>query len=209
MHHLVFHMIVRKLFPKVLAICWIVCSFGAEKTTEVAGVPAAKEHGVTEGYRIGAGDVLQILVWKEPDASVPSVVVRPDGKIAMPLLKEVDVLGLTPAQTERLITERLARLIQGADVTVVVTAIHSKRVYMVGAVKKEGPIQLQYHMSVLQALSEAGGLTEYAKRKKIYVLRSENGKQVRFPFDYDAVIKGERVEQNIVVEPDDTVVVPH
>jgi len=189
--------------------CLIQYGRAAEKPPEVVREPAVTDRGGMAGYRIGAGDVLQIMVWKEPDASVPSVVVRPDGKIAMPLLKEVDVLGLTPSQAEQAISERLARLIHGVDVTVVVTAIHSKRVYMVGAVRKEGPIQLQYHMSILQALSEAGGLTEYAKRKKIYVLRSANGKQYKFPFDYDAVIRGERVEQNILVEPDDTVVVPH
>jgi polysaccharide biosynthesis/export protein len=118
-------------------------------------------------------------------------------------------VGLTPAQAEQKITERLVQFIHGADVTVVVTAIHSKRIYMVGAVKKEGPIQLQYHMSVLQALSEAGGLTDYAKRKKIYLLRSANGQQVKLSFNYDAVIKGEQMEQNIWVEPDDTIVVPH
>jgi polysaccharide export outer membrane protein len=171
--------------------------------------PISKEHGVMEGYRIGAGDILQVMVWKEPDASVPSVVVRPDGKIAVPLLKEVDVMGLTPAEAEQTITAGLSQFIHGADVTVVVTAIHSKRIYMVGAVKKEGPIPLQYHMSILQALSEAGGLTDYAKRKKIYVLRSANGKQYKLPFNYDAVIKGQDMRQNIWVEPDDTIVVPH
>ncbi len=91
----------------------------------------------------------------------------------------------------------------------VVTGIHSKRIYLVGAVKKEGPIPLQYQMSILQALSEGGGLTDYAKKKKIYILRNTGGKQVKLPFDYDAVLKGGHVEQNIWVEPDDTIVVPH
>lgn len=168
--------------------------------------PAAN---LPDGYHIGAGDVLQIMVWREPDASVPSAIVRPDGKIAMPLLKEVTVLGLTPKEAQALITERLSKFIHGADVTVVVTAINSTKAYVVGAVKKEGPISLQYRMSVLQAISEAGGLTDYAKRKKIYVLRTENGKQYRLPFNYDAVIKGERMEENIPIMPDDTIVVPH
>src|SRR5437870_5641114 len=88
-----------------------------------------RERGVPEDYVIGAGDVLQISVWKEPDASVPSVVVRPDGKVAMPLLREVEVAGMRPMQAEKAITERLAKLINGVDVTVIVTAINSKKVY--------------------------------------------------------------------------------
>ena len=175
-----------------------------------ASVPDTQSSGGgPDGYRIGSGDVLQINVWKDPDTSVPSAVVRPDGKIAMPLLKEVTVAGLTPKQAERLITDRLGQYIRGADVTVVVTQINSTKAYVVGAVKKEGPIPLQYRMSVLQAISEAGGLTDYAKRKKIYLLRTENGKQFRFPFNYDAVIKGQQMEQNIPVIPGDTIVVPH
>ncbi|HUJ22735.1 MAG TPA: polysaccharide biosynthesis/export family protein [Bryobacteraceae bacterium] len=161
------------------------------------------------GYHIGAGDVLAINVWKEPEVSVQNVVVRPDGKVTLPLLKEVNVLGLTPTELEKVLTGKLERYIHGADVTVVVKEIHSKRVYLVGAVKKEGTIPLLSDMTVLQVLSEAGGLTDYAKRKKIYVLRTDNGKREKHPFDYDAVIKGEHMEENIQVLPDDTIVVPH
>jgi polysaccharide export outer membrane protein len=166
-------------------------------------------HGVPDDYLIGAGDLLQVSVWKEPDASVPSAVVRPDGKISMPLLKEVSVAGLTPTQTEKLIASELARFINGADVTVVVAQINSKKIYAIGAVKKEGPIPYTYRMSVMQAISEAGGLTDYAKRKKIYVLRNEGGRQYKLAFDYDAVLKGERMELNIPLSPGDTLVVPH
>ena len=193
----------------LMAGCAISAERAAEKEPDIAHSPVVKDRRVKDGYRIGSGDVLQIMVWKETDASVPSVVVRPDGKIAIPLLKDVDVLGLTPAEVEQALTERLAKFIPAADVTVIVTAIHSKRVYMVGGVRKEGPIELQHDMSVLQALSEAGGLTDYAKRKSIYVLRTSNGKQHKLPFNYDAVLKGERINDNIIVEPDDIIVVPH
>jgi polysaccharide biosynthesis/export protein len=159
-------------------------------------------------YQIGPGDVLQVMVWKEPEASVPSVVVRPDGKIAMPLLKEIGVAGMTPHQAEEAINEKITEFIPGADVTVVVARIDSKKIYVVGAVKKEGSMPLAYRMSVLQALSEAGGLTDYARRQKIYVLRMADGKQYRYPFNYDQVIKGEQSEQNIWVQPGDTIVVP-
>jgi polysaccharide export outer membrane protein len=165
--------------------------------------------GVPDDYVIGAGDVLAVNVWKEPDASVPSAVVRPDGKISMPLLKEVSVVGLTPKQVEKQISDQLAQFITGADVTIVVAGIHSKKVYLAGAVRKEGPIPYSYQMTVMQALSEGGGLSDYAKRAKIYILRNENGRQFRLPFDYNAVLKGERMELNIILQPGDTVVVPH
>lgn len=175
---------------------------GAETAT------ARKPLTEPSGYRIGTGDVLQILVWKEPDASVPNVVVRPDGKITVPLVKEIEVVGLTPQELEKLLVERLSKFIRGVDVTVVPKEIVSQKVFILGAVRKEGPIPIQSAMTVLQALNAAGGLTEYAKKKKIYILRNENGKQVRIPFDYQAVIRGEKPEQNILVRPEDTIVVP-
>jgi polysaccharide export outer membrane protein len=168
-----------------------------------------KNRGVPDDYQIGAGDVLQISVWKEPDASVPSAVVRPDGKISMPLLKEIEVAGMTPTQLEQVITQRLAKLINAVDVTIVVTAINSKKVYVVGAARREGPLAYTYRMTVMQAISEAGGLTDFAKRKKIYVLRTENGKEYQLPFNYDEVIKGEKTEQNIQLLPGDTIIIPH
>jgi polysaccharide biosynthesis/export protein len=181
----------------------------SSQTPPAAPEARTPDQGSPDGYRIGAGDVLQISVWKDPDTSVPSAVVRPDGKISMPLLKEVRVAGLTPQEAELLITKRLAQFIRGADVTVVVSKINSTKAYVIGAVKKEGPISLPYRMTILQALSEAGGLTDYAKRKKIYLLRTENGKQFRFPFNYEAVIKGQQMGENIPVIPGDTIVVPH
>ena len=159
-------------------------------------------------YRIGEGDVLQIMVWKEPEASIPSVVVRPDGRIAMPLLKEVQVAGLTEREAESLITQGLSKFMRVSDVTVVVSSMN-KTVYLVGAVRKEGPIQLHRRLTMLQAISEAGGVTEFAKTRKIYLLRSVNGTQRRFAFNYDAVIRGQQMQQNIYVLPDDTIVVPH
>jgi polysaccharide biosynthesis/export protein len=165
---------------------------------------------VPSDYVIGAGDTLGVFVWKEPDASVPSVVVRPDGKIAIPLVKEIQVAGLTPAQAEAAITAGLAKLIvTGVDVTVVVTSINSKKVYVMGAVKREGTVPYTYRMTVIQAISEAGGLTDFAKRKKIYVLRNVAGANTRLPFNYDEVIRGARPEQNVEMLPGDMLVIPH
>jgi len=163
---------------------------------------------VPDDYLIGAGDVLHVNVWKQPEVSLPTVVVRPDGRITVPLIKDVAVGGSTPSQAEKAIAEQLSQFIVGVDVTVVVTAINSKKVYILGGVKKEGPIPYTYRMTVLQALSEAGGLTDYAKRKKIYVLRTEKGKDYRLAFNYDDVTKGVKMEQNIELLPGDQLVIP-
>ena len=166
-------------------------------------------HSTSDDYRIGSGDTLQISVWKEPEASVPSVVVRPDGRITMPLIKEVTVGGLTPQQAEAAIVAEIGKFISDPSVTVVVAAINSKKIYLIGAVKKEGTLPYSYGMTVLQALSEASGLTDYAKRKKIYILRTDNGREYRLGFNYDEVVRGERMDQNVVLLPGDTVVIPH
>ena len=168
------------------------------------------QRNTPDEYRIGEGDVIQINVWGERDASVGSVVVRPDGMITMPLLKDIRVAGLTPAEAEKAIAEPLSKLIKAADVTVIVNQINSKKVFLVGGgIKKEGPLPYTYRMTVMQAISEAGGLTDYAKRKKIYVLRNENGRQFKLPFNYDAVLNGEHMELNIPLLPGDSLVVPN
>jgi polysaccharide biosynthesis/export protein len=162
---------------------------------------------VPRQYVIGAGDVLQISVWKEPDASVPSVVVRSDGAISIPLIREVHAAGLTPRQLEEALGEKFNQIIRDADVTVLVKEIHSEKIYMLGAVKKEGPISMTAPMTVLQAIAEAGGLTDYAKRNKVYVLRNDSTKQIKIPCDYDAAMKG-NPQFNIQLKPGDTIVVP-
>ena len=175
---------------------------------EAARARAAATAGRNEEYVIGEGDVLQIAVFGEPTASVPNATVRTDGKISAPLIKEVHVAGLTPSQVEAFMQEQLSKVIRAPDVTVIVAQINSKKIYLTGAVRREGPLKYTYRMTVLQAISEAGGLTDYAKRKKIYVLHHENGREYKLPFDYTAVLKGERMEQNIVLSPGDTIVVP-
>ncbi len=170
--------------------------------------PVPPDRGVPDDYRIGAGDVLHIGVFHEPDASVPNVVVRTDGRISMPLLKEVSVSGLTPSELELKITEGLSKFLTAPDVTVVVAAINSKKIYIIGAVRKEGTLSLTYPMNVLQALAEAGGVTDFAKRKKIYVLRNKDGKEIKLFFDYDAALKGEHMEKNVPLIAGDTIVVP-
>ncbi len=158
-------------------------------------------------YVIGPEDVLNVNVWKEAEVS-GSVPVRPDGKISMPLLNDVQAAGLTPTQLAADITEKLKKYLEQPRVTVVVSAINSRRVYILGQVARPGAFPLLPGMTVLQALSSAGGLAEFAHSKDIYVLRTEAGKQQKMPFNYKAVLKGQNSEQNIALKAGDTIVVP-
>lgn len=157
-------------------------------------------------YVIGPQDVLHVAVWKEADLTA-SLPVRPDGKISLPLLDDVQAAGLTPKQLAASVTEKLKKYIADPRVTVVVTEINSKRIYMVGEVLHSGATPMLPNMTVLQALSSAG-LNQFANTKGIYVLRTENGKQQKLPVNYKKLVKGEQIEQNYVLRPGDTIVVP-
>ncbi len=183
-------------------------AFAAIERADLPDQNGSATANLPDGYRIGPGDVLQISVFREPEASVPAAIVRSDGKISVPLIKEVEVAGLTAPEAERMLSEKLSRYIRGPDVTLIIIQINSRKVYLVGGVKTVGSIDLKGRMTVLQAIAQAGGLSDYAKRKQIYILRTENGKQVKLPFNYDAVIKGEQTEPNVVLSPNDTIVVP-
>lgn len=159
------------------------------------------------GYVIAPGDLLEIQVWKEPEIS-KTVPVRPDGKISVPLLNDVQAAGLSaPALTTDL-TEKLKKFIADPQVTVIVTQVNSERIYITGEVTRGGAFPLVSGMTVLQALASAGGFTTFANPKKVYVLRQENGKPVKYPFNYKEVIAGRNAEQNIVLKAGDTIVVP-
>lgn len=157
-------------------------------------------------YVIGADDMLHISVWKEPDLT-ESLPVRPDGKISMPLLNDVVAAGLTPTQLADSITTKLKKYISDPRVTVVVTAMNSQKVYVMGEVTHSGPMALTPNMTVLQVLASAG-FTQFANTKGIYVLRMDGGKQQKIPVNYRALIKGEAIDQNVILKPGDTVVVP-
>ncbi len=158
-------------------------------------------------YKIGAQDVLRIDVWRE-DQLTRTVPVRPDGKITLPLLNDVQAVGLTPMELAGVISDGLKKFITNPQVTVSVSEINSRRIYVNGEVNKSGAYQLLPHMTVLQALSGSGGFTAFARVKKIYVLRAENGKPVKIPFNYKDAITGKNPEQNIELQPGDVVVVP-
>jgi len=162
---------------------------------------------IDPNYVIGPQDTLDISVWKEPDLT-RTVPVRPDGKISLPLLDDVQAGGLTPAQLKAEITQRLKKYFTDPRVTVTVTTIASQRIYVLGEVTRAGAYPLLPEMTLLQALSSAGGFTQFANTKNIYLLRVENGKQVKHAFNYKDVVNGKNTAQNTVLKAGDTIVVP-
>ncbi len=167
----------------------------------------ASRAGEDPAYKIGPQDLLKVDVWKE-DQLTRTVPVRPDGKITLPLLNDIQAAGLTPMELAGVISDQLKKYINNPQVTVSVTEINSRRVYVTGEVTKVGAYGLLPHMTVLQALSGSGGFTQFARVKNIYVLRTEGGKQVKMPFNYKEAIRGKNPEQNIELLPGDVIVVP-
>lgn len=175
---------------------------------EAAAPGAATKAATTDpDFVIGPEDGLSISVWKEPELS-HQVQVRPDGKVSLPLLNDIQAAGLTPQQLAASITEKLKKFVSEPQVTVIVTNIVSRRIYILGEVSRPGMVPMLHGMTVLQALAGAGSFSQFADTRKIYVLRNEDGKQVKHPFNYRDVIKGLHAEQNIELKPGDTIVVP-
>lgn len=189
----------------------------------IAAIPAlaaGKKHDDTQSsqpsptlpasptYVISPGDVLDISVWKEPEISFRNLPVRPDGKISLPLINDVQAAGLTATQLSIAITQRLKKFIEDPQVTVVVAAVNSQHYYVLGEVLHAGVFPLLPGITVLQALSAAGGFTQFANTKKVYILRSVNGAQKKMPFNYKDVVQGKNLQENIRLKPGDTIIVP-
>jgi polysaccharide export outer membrane protein len=158
-------------------------------------------------YVIGPEDELIVSVWKEPDIS-RSVPVRPDGKISLALLNDVQATGRTPMQLGQDITEKLKNFIAEPQVTVIVARINSQRIFVVGEVPRTGSFTLLPNMTVVDAISSAGGFTPFAKRTKIYIVRKEDGKTITIPFNYKEVVRDRKAEKDVVLKPGDRIVVP-
>ena len=158
-------------------------------------------------FVIGVGDVLTVTFWRDQRLS-GDVLVRPDGRISLPLLNDIQAAGHTPEALATTLARAAEKYITESDVTVTVKEVHSRRAFVVGEVTTPGAVTLLGDMNVLQAIAVAGGLHEYADRKNIVVLRSEHGQEKRLKFNYDDVVKGRNLKQNILLQPGDTVVVP-
>jgi polysaccharide export outer membrane protein len=190
------------------ATAWVPIS--ALAASQAAGPTAASQSAsavTPEDYVIGSDDVLSVVFWREKDLSVDAVV-RPDGKISLPLLNEVVAAGLTPEQLRDRITRQAAAFVKDPQATVVVKEINSRKVYITGQVEKAGAYPLTARLSVMQLIAMAGGLKEYAKGDRIVIMRLEQGREVRHRFDYKKVLEGKDDGQNLEMRPGDTVVVP-
>ncbi len=191
----------------LIFVCTIALAVGM-----LAEAPKGKSDSAPVGvvdpstYIIGPADVIQISVWKEADLST-SLPVRPDGNISMPLLRDIPAAGLTPTQLAADISKRLTKFVQDPQVSVLVTVVNSQRVFLLGELSHPGPVSLTAGMTVLQALSSAGGLTQFANSKRMYILRNEQGAQRKIAFRYKDALKGVE-SQNIVLKAGDTIVVP-
>ena len=172
----------------------------------VANAPVPPAASASDSYVIGASDVLSITVWKETSLS-GSMLVRPDGMVSMPLLGDVQAAGLTPLQLANQISIKLKKFIQDPNVSVLISQIHSKMIYLLGEVMKKGPVDMTPGMTLLQAVASAGGLTDFANTKKIYVLRDDSGKHERIAAHYKEALKGDS-SLDLALKPGDTIVVP-
>jgi polysaccharide export outer membrane protein len=179
---------------------------GTQKPAPTAGQPA---EGVKPppDYVIGADDVLGVVVWREQDLST-DVRVRPDGRVSLPLVNDVQAGGLTPEEFRVALTTAFAKFVEAPNVTVIVRQINSRQVFVLGEVVKPGTYPLTAPTTVLQLLAQAGGPTPYAKKNEIAVVRTIDGRTTRHVFSYNDVIRGRKVEQNIPLRPGDTVIVP-
>lgn len=160
-----------------------------------------------KNYIIKPEDTLEIFIWKEPELS-RKVSVRPDGMISIPLVQDVQASGLTPYELKKSIEDKLKNFISSPNATVIIDSILSYKIFVTGRVTKPGAFQLQKPVTVLQALSLAGGFQNFASVENISILRNSNGKSQVFEFNYKDVIRGKSLSENILLESGDVVVVP-
>ena len=171
-----------------------------------AAAAAVGDPTLPPSFVIGVGDVLAVTFWRDQSLS-GDVVVRPDGRISLPLLNDVPAAGYTPEQLAGVLAEAAVKYIADPDVTVIVKEIHSRRGFVLGEVGTPGMVTLTGDMNVLQVIAMAGGLVEYADKKNIVIIRTENGQEKRLKFNYNDILKGKNLKQNILLQPGDTVVV--
>ncbi len=172
--------------------------------------PGVEENNPTSDppeYIIQPNDLLEIVVWGEPDIS-RTVLVRPDGRISLPLVQDLRASELTPVELKEQMENRLQEFIDSPNVTVIVTAIQSYKVYVIGEVQSPGGIVVEKPITVLQALTLAGGFREYSNESGIRIVRTSGREHLVFDFNYTDVIKGKKAEQNITLKSGDVVIVP-
>jgi polysaccharide export outer membrane protein len=191
----------------LMAFCLILFTAGATPAIQNE-TPSSQLPALPEDYVIGLEDILSINVWKEPELSVREVVVRPDGKISIPLIGDIQASDLTPMQLQARITEKMKEYVSAPSVTIVVLRIGSRSVSIVGEVMKPGIYYLGSPMTVLELLARAGGIKPDANMKKISIVRNEGGRSNSYRFNYKEVSRGVNLKQNIELKNGDVVIVP-
>lgn len=189
-----------------------VIDLGAQVPAQTAkpaqpGAPTGAVAAIPAEYTIGPEDVLGVVFWREPDLS-GDVTVRPDGKITLPVIGEMVASGRKPEVLQAEIAAAASKYISAVNVVVIVRTINSRKIFVTGRVTSPGSFPLMQPLTVMQAIALAGGLTDFADPKGITILRVENGKSRTVPFNYQDVARGRSLDQNVVLQPGDTVVVP-
>jgi polysaccharide export outer membrane protein len=191
---------IRRTFLLLVALMPILVSMGT-------GTSLAQAPHEAPSYLISPNDVLSIYVWKEPELT-REVTVMPDGRVTVPLAGEIAAQGQTVTQIKKTITEKLEKYITAPEVTVMVKESRSQVIYAIGKVTRPGSYPLTSGMTIIQALSAAGGFREWADEKNIILVRRQAGKEIQIPFNYKEFTSGQHLEKNILLQPGDTIVVP-
>ena len=197
------------IYKCIAAVCFcllMVFSGGVSAQDKAAQTWSAKSQAAE--YRIGAGDILEISTWKEVDLSRKDVLVRVDGKLSFPLLGDIPAAGMTPVELTETIQKGLKNYVSNPVVTVTVLNPSSQRIYILGEVLKTGEYPLIKSLTVLQAFALAGGFTQWASKDEIILLRGEAGKEKIYKINYKDIVKGKGSENNLMLQANDTIVVP-
>jgi polysaccharide biosynthesis/export protein len=195
---------VRATLGGVIALGLFAAGAEGQAKKPAAAAPAAGAVGPMQGYTIGAGDMLQVVVWKEPELT-RDVLVRADGRVTLPLLGDIDAAGRTPRQLADEITRGLGRFVTAPQVTVGIGQAMSARVYVIGQVVRSGEIPLSVPLTVVQALALSGGFKEFARTDSILIVGRDRNVT---PFNYKRFEAGRDLEQNVALRAGDTIVVP-
>jgi polysaccharide export outer membrane protein len=195
------------IFIIIFAVTLVWVDSGGRESM-AADTKSATAKPAIAAYTIGAGDVLRIVTWKEPDFTLESVLVRTDGKISFPLLNDVQAAGLTPMMLKDVLETGLKNYVATPVITVTVTDAGSQKFYILGEVPRTGEYPIVKDLSVLQAFALAGGFTEWASKDEILLIRREGGQKKVYKIDYKDMAKGRNLDQDLLIRADDTIIVP-
>jgi polysaccharide export outer membrane protein len=192
----------------LIVISWVVIPAGQLQAGQPALTKSAVHYPRDFDYIIGLGDILEVQVWREPDLSRNPVPVRVDGRISLPLLGDVDAAGKSIKELTLFLEQKYREVVTEPAVSVMLIESRSWRYYIVGQIASPGEYNLDYPLTVLQVIARSGGFLEWAKKSDITIIRRESGQEKILPFNYDSLLKGQDLSQNIHIAPGDTIIVP-